>query len=76
MQTSKHTAGGLEEISDAAPDKAYSVKEAAQRIGVCARTLYNESKAGRIKLRKIGRRTIVPAPTLAAYIANLPLASA
>ena len=54
-------------------DRAYSIKEAAERMGgVCTRTVYNEAERGRLTLKKIGRRTVVPAVALAAYVANLP----
>ncbi len=54
------------------PDKAYSVEQAAERIGVCANTVYNEAAAGRLILRKLRRRTVVTAADLAEYLANLP----
>ena len=53
-------------------DRAYTVGQAAERIGVCTRTIYNEARAGRLTLRKIRSRTVVPASALAAYLAELP----
>jgi transposase-like protein len=67
----KDTASKLE-LSAAESDRAYSVEEAADRIGVCPNTLYNEARAGRLILRKSRRRTVVTATDLAAYLAALP----
>lgn len=75
MQTSKRTAAVLGIVPDAEPDRAYSIEEAAERAGVCGRTLRNEARDGRLTLKKIRRRTIVTASALAAYLASLPNAN-
>ena len=53
-------------------DRAYTVKEAAGRVGVCDDTLYNEARNGKLTLRKIRRRTVITATDLAAYLKSLP----
>jgi excisionase family DNA binding protein len=58
--------------ADIEADRAYSVEEAAERIGVCPNTIYNEAAAGKLILRKVRRRTIVRATDLSEYLANLP----
>ena len=52
---------------------AHSV-EAALRHAPCGRTLlYAEMKRGRLKARKIGRRTIVLDEDLRGWLASLPM---
>lgn len=55
---------------------AYGVKEAAERIGVGRSTLYVAIKAGLLKTRKIGRRTLVLHEDLESFVMNLPGGSA
>ena len=51
---------------------AYSINEAYEAIG-CGRTkLYQEIGAGKIKIRKLGNKTIIPAKELASYVDALP----
>ena len=52
---------------------AYTVEEALNLLSIGRNKLYAEAKAGRLKLRKSGRRTLVLADDLRAYIASLPL---
>jgi excisionase family DNA binding protein len=59
-------------VADADADRAYTVEEAAERIGVCVGTIYNEAADGRLVLRKLRRRTICTSADLAAYLATLP----
>jgi excisionase family DNA binding protein len=54
---------------------AYSVEEALSLLSIGRNKLYAEAKAGRLKLRKSGRRTLVLADDLRAYISSLPLLS-
>jgi hypothetical protein len=61
------------------PDKgmlAHTI-EAASRISTCGRTsLYEEIKAGNLKARKIGRRTIILDEDLRHWLASLPIREA
>jgi excisionase family DNA binding protein len=51
---------------------AYLPKPAAQYLGIGLTSLYAEIKAGRITARKYGRRTLIPAEDLKAWLAALP----
>jgi hypothetical protein len=39
--------------------RAYSIDEFSATYGVCRAKVYGEIKAGRLKIRKVGRRTII-----------------
>jgi excisionase family DNA binding protein len=47
---------------------AYSVREAAESLGVSARTIVREIQRGRIRAIRIGRRVVVPAQSLAEFL--------
>jgi hypothetical protein len=49
------------------PQSASTLKEVADRKRVSLRTIYSEVSAGRLKISKIGARTIVYAEDEAAY---------
>jgi excisionase family DNA binding protein len=51
---------------------AYSPRQAAQIIGIGLTALYAEITAGRIKMKKYGRRTLIAADDLRAWFAALP----
>lgn len=51
---------------------AYAPKAAAQQLGISVRALYGEMKAGRISARKYGRRTLISAGDLKAWLDALP----
>lgn len=51
---------------------AYSPKDAAQYLGIGLTALYVEIRAGRIKVRKYGRRSLIGADDLKAWFARLP----
>ncbi|MCO5092717.1 helix-turn-helix domain-containing protein [Bosea sp. (in: a-proteobacteria)] len=55
---------------------AYSPKQAAQSIGIGLTALYAEIGAGRIKMRKYGRRTLIAAEDLKTWLARLPVKEA
>ncbi len=52
--------------------KAYSLDEVATVIGVCRETIYAWVRAGRLKARKFGRKTIVLASDLDDVLEKLP----
>lgn len=52
----------------AVPRLALTVKEAAESIGVSARTIYEEAAAGRLRVARIGRCLRVPMDALEAYL--------
>ncbi len=54
------------------PPLAYGMAEAAALAGLSRSHLYAEVTAGRLVTRKVGRRRIVLAPDLCAYLDALP----
>ena len=50
---------------------AYSIKEFCQRVGIGRSSAYVEIKARRLKIVKCGRRTLIRAADLDAWLANL-----
>lgn len=54
---------------------AYSPREAAKLCGIGLTTLYAERKAGRLRTRKLGRKTIVTADAIQDWLAALPLSA-
>ena len=50
---------------------AYSLTELTNLLGLGRSTLYNEVKAGRLRLSKIGTRSIILADDLAEYLETL-----
>ena len=53
---------------------AYTVEDALAASGIGRTKFYEEIAAGRLKARKVGTRTLVLAPDLAAWLEALPLA--
>ncbi len=51
---------------------AFSVREAAEEIGICKTKIYQETGDGRIRARKSGRRTIILANEIERYLNSLP----
>ncbi len=51
---------------------AYSVREVSQLAGIGQTTVYAEIKAGRLKVRKLGARTLVRRADLEAWLDALP----
>jgi excisionase family DNA binding protein len=49
-----------------------NVLEAAKMAGVGRSTIYQELASGRLKAKKLGRRTIVPEHALAEWMSSLP----
>jgi excisionase family DNA binding protein len=50
-------------------DKAtYTMHEAAEVVGVSRQTLYTQVNRGRLRLTKIGRKTLVLRPDLEAFL--------
>ncbi|MHA7818111.1 MAG: helix-turn-helix domain-containing protein [Erythrobacter sp.] len=46
----------------------YSIKNAARAVDCSERTIYNLVASGRLRLIKVGRRSIVPASDLRALV--------
>jgi hypothetical protein len=46
---------------------------AAYRLGICRAQLYKEVQAGRLSVRKLGRRTLVPRVEQERWLTALPI---
>ncbi|MFO0389953.1 MAG: helix-turn-helix domain-containing protein [Alphaproteobacteria bacterium] len=54
-------------------DKAlYSVTEVIELVGIGRTMLYKEIRAGRLKIRKCGKRTLILATELNRWLESLP----
>ncbi len=51
---------------------SYSIAEVVKASGVCRTVLYEEIKAGRLRARKLGRRTLILADDLQSWLSALP----
>jgi excisionase family DNA binding protein len=52
--------------------EAFAVREFCARYGICRQTFYDEIKRGRIRARKLGKKTIVMRADADAWAASLP----
>lgn len=59
-------------MSDKAPHPR-SVKGFCKRVGISESQFYVEVKAGRLKARKVGSRTIIPETDEQEWLASLPV---
>jgi excisionase family DNA binding protein len=59
-----------------APRLAHSIADAAKIAGVGRSFLYEEINAGRLKLRKAGRRSLIFETDLKAWLESLPAKNA
>ncbi|MFG1255719.1 helix-turn-helix domain-containing protein [Xanthobacter flavus] len=50
----------------------YSVNDALRALSISRAKFYAEARAGRLKLKKIGAKTVVSAADLAAFVDALP----
>ncbi len=53
---------------------AMTVKQFLEWVHISRSTFYKEVRAGRIKLRKVGRRSLVAREDAEAWLSNLPTA--
>ncbi len=53
---------------------AFTISDAVKASGMARSRIYEEMRAGRIEARKAGRRTLILASSLAAFLAGLPRA--
>lgn len=53
--------------------RASTVEEFAQRYGLCKQTIYNQARAGRLKIRKVGKRSVITAEDEKAWLESLPV---
>lgn len=50
--------------------RGYSVKEIAERLGTCTRTVYREIQSGNLRCLRIGRAIRVTDAQFAEYVAS------
>jgi hypothetical protein len=51
---------------------AYPINDFAEAVGISRRKAYAEIKAGNLRAKKLGSRTIITAPDADAYLEALP----
>lgn len=51
---------------------AYAVNDLAEALGIGRTKIYSEIAAGRLRAKKLGSRTLIPAAAVRAYLAQLP----
>ncbi len=59
-------------MDDKGEMRAFSIEEFCRRFGIGRTTVYEELKRGRLRARKIGRRTIVTEDDAEAWLRRLP----
>jgi excisionase family DNA binding protein len=52
---------------------AHRVEQAAQLVGVGRTLIYDEIREGRLRIRKVGRRTLILHSDLQAWLDQLPI---
>lgn len=60
----------MQSIKNDPPKIGYSVREACQASSLGRTTLYGHIAAGRLRVTRVGGRTIIPADALQALIAG------
>ncbi|MPT49244.1 MAG: DNA-binding protein [Sphingobium sp.] len=60
----------MQSIKNDPPKLGYSVKEACRASSLGRTTIYNHISAGRLRVVRVGGRTIIPAEALHALIAG------
>ena len=60
----------LDDDTPPAPDRLLSIDEAASALGLGRTALYGEIAAGRLRSLTVGRRRLVPAGSIAKFIAE------
>jgi len=60
-------------MSDTNQKMALSVDEASRRADTCRDKIYGAINAGKLRARKNGRRTLILASDLEAYLNDLPV---
>lgn len=60
----------MQSIKHDTPKLGYSIREACQASSLGRTTLYNHIAAGRLRVTRVGGRTIIPAENLHAFIAG------
>jgi excisionase family DNA binding protein len=59
--------------AETSPQRVFSIEEFCRNFGVGRTKVYEELKLGRLRARKIGRRTIITAEDAGSWLRRLPL---
>jgi hypothetical protein len=51
---------------------AYSIREFCEIAGICRTVAYEEMNSGRLKAKKVGRRTLITTDAAKAWLDRLP----
>ena len=62
-------------FTDTTPKLGYSIREACQASSLGRTTIYSHITAGRLRVTRVGGRTIIPAENLHALIAGKAVAA-
>jgi len=54
------------------PKRGYSIEEFGKIYGICRSLIYLEIREGRLKARKVGRRTVIAAEDGEEWFSKLP----
>jgi excisionase family DNA binding protein len=60
------------DVNQTTPKRAHSVNTAAEMIGAGRDGVYEAIRAGRLRARKFGRRTLILDEDLTAFLRSLP----
>lgn len=60
----------MQSVDQSPPKLAYSIREACEASSLGRTTLWSHISAGRLRARRIGGRTIIPADALHSFIAG------
>jgi excisionase family DNA binding protein len=58
---------------DSTTREAFAVREFCARYGICRQTFYEEVKRGRIKAKKLGKKTLILRADAENWAASLPV---
>ncbi len=61
---------------DDAEKRAFNIEEFCHRYGVGRTTFYEEIKSGRLRMVKVGKRSLITADAAEAWLKNLPTSQA
>jgi predicted DNA-binding transcriptional regulator AlpA len=67
-----HIGQPMETNMDLSTREAFGVREFCARYGICRQTFYDEVKRGRIKAKKLGKKTVILRSDAENWAASLP----
>src|SRR5215471_7863003 len=67
-----YRSANMETNMDFSTREAFAVREFCARYGICRQTFYDEVKRGRIKAKKLGKKTVILRSDAENWAASLP----